>query len=233
MKEIGKSALTTGLEVLQDVAKGENIKTVAKKRLKENSLAFLDDTVSRMTSKKSIKGSTNKQIAISSSKPKKRKHQPEELDDTIFSKLKKERKKLKMAKPVHKDSSDCSSSSLDVFLLPPTQSSFQKGKSIDYRPITSLTDGGQIDLKASGSGKEFFDLACSYLYLKVKVSKADDSNLDAASKVGFANYPIASLFNQVDVILGGKLTSSVTNTYVHHSILEVLPNYNKDTAESQ
>ena len=31
LKEIGKSALTTGLEVLQDVAKGENIKTVAKK----------------------------------------------------------------------------------------------------------------------------------------------------------------------------------------------------------
>ena len=42
--KVGKSALTTGLEVLQDVAKGENIKTAAKKRLKESSLAFLDDT---------------------------------------------------------------------------------------------------------------------------------------------------------------------------------------------
>ena len=88
-KEIGKSALTTGLEVLQDVAKGENIKTTAQKRLKENSLAFLDDNVSRMAPRKSIKGSTNKQITISSSKPKKRKHQSGELDDTIFSKLKK------------------------------------------------------------------------------------------------------------------------------------------------
>ena len=37
LKEIGKSALTTGLEVLQDVAKGENIKTATKKRLEENS----------------------------------------------------------------------------------------------------------------------------------------------------------------------------------------------------
>ena len=56
LKEIGKSALTTGLEVLQDVARGENVKTAAKKRLKENSLAFLDDTVSRMAPRKSIKG---------------------------------------------------------------------------------------------------------------------------------------------------------------------------------
>ena len=46
LKEIGKSALTTGLE---------NVKTAAKKRLKENSLAFIDDTVSRMAPRKSIK----------------------------------------------------------------------------------------------------------------------------------------------------------------------------------
>ena len=91
LKEIGKSVLTIGLEVLQDMAKGENIESAAKKRLKENSLAFLDDTVSRMSTRKSIKGNTNKQIAISSSKPKKRKHQSGELDDTIFSKSKKER----------------------------------------------------------------------------------------------------------------------------------------------
>ena len=131
-------------------------------------------------------------------------------------------KKLKMAKPVHKDSNDCSSSSLDLFLLPPTQSSFQKGKSIDYHPITSLSDGGPIEFKISGSGKEFLDLARSYLCLKVKVSKAEGSNLDGASKVGF-----------VDVTLGDKLISSATNTYDHRSILEVFLNYHKEAAESQ
>ena len=66
-----------------------------------------------------------------------------------------------------------------------------------------------------------------------KVSKADGTNLDGGSKVGFANYPIASLFNQVDVILGGKLMSSATNAYAHHGILEVLLNYDKEAAESQ
>ena len=138
-----------------------------------------------------------------------------------------------MAKLFLKGSNDCSSSSLDFFLLPLTPSSFQKGKSIGYHPITSLSDGGPIEFKVSGSGKEFLDLAQSYLYLKVKVSKADGSNLDGASKVGFANYPIVSLFNQVDVILGGNLISSATNTYAQHSILEVLLNYDKEAAESQ
>ena len=138
-----------------------------------------------------------------------------------------------MAKPVHKNSNDYSSSSLDLFLLPPTQSSFQKSKSIDYHPITSLSDGGPIEFKVSGSGKEFLNLTRSYLYLKVKVSKTDGSNLDGASKVGFANYPIASLFDQMDVILGGKLISSAANTYTHRTILEVWLNYDKEVAESQ
>ena len=44
---------------------------------------------------------------------------------------------------------------------------------------------------------------------------------------------LASLFNQVNFILGGKLISPVTNTYVNRSILEVLLNYDKEAAESQ
>ena len=37
----------------------------------------------------------------------------------------------------------------------------------------------------------------------------------------------------MDIILGGKLIFSATNTYAHHSILEVLLNYDKKAAESQ
>ena len=40
------------------------------------------------------------------------------------------------------------------------------------------------------------------------------------------------MFNQVDVILCFKLISSATNTCAHHSILEVLLNYDKEAAES-
>ena len=101
-----------------------------------------------------------------------------------------------MAKPVHKDSNDCSSSSLDLFLLPPTQSSFQKSKTIDYHPITSLSDGGPIEFKVSGSGKEFLDLARSYLYLKVKVSKTDGSNFYCLTKISIrAKRSISRVFS--------------------------------------
>ena len=88
LEENGKSALTTGLEVLQDVAKGENIKTAAKKRLKGNSLALIDNTVSGIAPRKSIKVA---QISKSQSVYQNLRNQSGEFEDTIFSMLKKER----------------------------------------------------------------------------------------------------------------------------------------------
>ena len=136
-----------------------------------------------------------------------------------------------MAKPVHKDSNDCSQFESRSFLTSPYSVEFSK-RQVYRLSSNHITDRWWTN-RVSESGKEFPDLARSYLYLKVKVSKTDGSNLDGTSKVGFANYPIASLFNQVDVILGGKLISSATNTYAHRSILEVLLNYDKKAAESQ
>ena len=134
-----------------------------------------------------------------------------------------------MAKFIHKESPESTTSALDLFLLPPTQSSVLKSKVIDVHPLTSLSDGGPIEFKISGNGEEFIDLSQSSIYLKIKVSKADGSNLDNASKVGLVNYPVASIFSQVDVTLGGKLISSSTNTYAYRSILEILLNCGKET----
>jgi len=138
-----------------------------------------------------------------------------------------------MDKFIHKESPECSTSALDLFGLPPTQASVLKGKLIEIHPLTSLTDGGAIEFRISGNGEEFVDLTQSSIWLKIKVSKADGSNLDAGSKVGLVNYPVASLFNQVDVMLGGKLISSSTNTYAYRSIIEILLNYGIEAQHSQ
>ena len=54
---------------------------------------------------------------------------------------------------------------------------------------------------------------------------SDSSNLAAEAKARLVNYPIASLFQQVDVLLDGNLISSSTNTYPYRAILEVLSGY--------
>ncbi len=138
-----------------------------------------------------------------------------------------------MAKLVHNSSSESATSALDLFGLPPTQSSVIKSKIVDTHPITSLTDEGPIEFKISGNGDAFIDLSQTELYLKFKVTKSDGSNLDAGSKTTVINYPIASMFSQVDVTMGGKLISASSNTYAHRGQLEAMLNYGKEAQESQ
>ena len=94
LKTLGKSALQTGLDVMQDVSKGENFKTATTKRLKQNSLGLLDDTLSGMMSRKTINKKQRQQSPISSKRTKKRKRQKisEPLDEDIFTKFDKRRK---------------------------------------------------------------------------------------------------------------------------------------------
>ena len=61
----------------------------------------------------------------------------------------------------------------------------------------------------------------------------DGSNLAAYAKVDLVNYPIGSLFQQVDVILNGNLISSSTNTYAYRAaMLDVLLGYDQGAKNS-
>ena len=46
--------------------------------------------------------------------------------------------------------------------------------------------------------------------------------------VHFINYPIASIFNQLDVYLGDTLITSSNNTYAFRSIIETVLNYGSE-----
>ena len=138
-----------------------------------------------------------------------------------------------MAKLVHDSSAESATSALDLFDLPPTQSSVVKSKIVDIHPLTSLSDEGPIEFKISGNGEAFLDPSQTQLYLKLKVLKPDGSDLDGGSKTAVTNYPIGSLFNQVDVTMGGKLISSSSNTYAHRAIMEVMLNYGEEAQKSQ
>ena len=49
---------------------------------------------------------------------------------------------------------------------------------------------------------------------------------------GLVNYPIVSLFQQVDVLFDGNLISSSVNIYAYRAMLEVLLGYNERTKNS-
>ena len=67
---------------------------------------------------------------------------------------------------IHEGSCECTKSELDLFSIPPTQTSMEQGSWIEYHPLTAVRDGGPMDFEISGSGEDYIDFANSVLYVK-------------------------------------------------------------------
>ena len=83
---------------------------------------------------------------------------------------------------VHSKSQECTKSELDLFSVPPTQTSLEKGHWIDHQPVSSVADGGSITFLSPGT-EDYVDLAKTILVVRAKVTKANGANFDAGQKV--------------------------------------------------
>ena len=134
---------------------------------------------------------------------------------------------------IHENSCECAKSELDLFSVPPTQTSIESGMYVEYHPISSLTSGAPIEFDVSSSGDDYMDLTNSLLHVRVKITKTDGSNIAVNETVGPINNFLHSLFTQVDVTLNGTLITSSTNTYAYRAYLESLLSYGPAAKQSQ
>lgn len=129
-------------------------------------------------------------------------------------------------------------SELDIFTLPPLQTSIESGSLQSYRPITSLSNSGPIEFVVSGcSNDEYLDLARVYLHLQVKLSVPVPARTEAvpnprAPLVGPVNNWLHSMFSQVDVYLNQKCITPPNNCYNYRALYENLLNYCGESKET-
>ena len=134
---------------------------------------------------------------------------------------------------VHNMSCECVKSELDLFSIPPTQTSIEHGQWVEHHPLATITDSGPLEFSISGSGEDYVDLANTLLYIRAQIVKDDGTNLPQDAEVGPTNLWLHSLFSQVDVSLNEKLISPSTNTYPYRAYLETLLSYGPAAKESQ
>ena len=126
---------------------------------------------------------------------------------------------------VHEDSCACAKSELDLFCLPPTQTSILKSRSIEYSPI-SILGNGPVEFAVSGSGEDYTDLANTYLRVICKVLHSDGSVLQESEDIAPVNNLLHSMWSQVDLYLNDMLITPSTNTYPYRAYLETLLSFN-------
>ena len=108
---------------------------------------------------------------------------------------------------VHRQSCEGVKSELDLFGVPPTQTSIEDAQWVEHQPMASLESGGPIEFLLPGSGDTYLDLASSYLHVQAKVTKGNGTPLDPDNAVAPVNNWLHSLFSQVDVYLNGTLVT--------------------------
>ena len=126
---------------------------------------------------------------------------------------------------LHSQSCECVSSELELFALPPTQTSIEYGQWNHYKPLSSLTDDGPIEFVVPGHGDEYIDLSHTMLNMTVQILKSDGTVLTENDNVAPVNYFLHALFSQVDVFLNQKLVSPPGNTYAYRAMVETLVHY--------
>ena len=78
----------------------------------------------------------------------------------------------------------------------------------------------------------FLELNKTEVEVKFRIKKADGTNLTADDHVGIINYPIASLFDNVEIKLNNKTITYGSSNYAERSVMEVLLSYNQDAMRS-
>ena len=133
---------------------------------------------------------------------------------------------------IHKESSYCAKSELDLFTVPPTQLCIDRNVTVKYRPTIPLTGNGLIEFQIDGSD-DFTDLSQTYLYLKVQIITSDGKPLQESDVVAPANLFLHSLFSKIEVKLNGCQVCSMNNyVYPYRAILETLLSYGEEAKTS-
>ena len=137
---------------------------------------------------------------------------------------------------VHSFSKRCDKSEVDLFRVPPTQQSLERGRWIDYAPLSSVENANSAITFLIAGTDEYIDLSKTILTVTGKIRKKDGtSKLDGndQSNVAPVNNFLHSLFRQVDVYLNGKQVTPAMGTYAYRSYIETLLNYDVSAKQSQ
>lgn len=134
---------------------------------------------------------------------------------------------------LHQKSPECTLAELDLFSAPMTQLSIEDKIYTEISPVAAITDNGPIEFFIPGDGEKYLDLNDTLLHVRCKITNADGTDLADDAVVGLINYPLNTIFDQCDVVLGDRLISQSSATHPYRAMIETLLNFSEETLKTQ
>ena len=146
---------------------------------------------------------------------------------------------------IHEHSCECLKSELELFQIPPTQTSLEQAKFRSSRPIYSIDRGGPIEFIITPGDDEYVDLSSAFLYtvnrildsegkvIPDKVGSPPNQTVNPKHIVFPINYFAATRFRNVSVLLNSKQIGDSDNLYAYRAYLETLLSYGDECKRHQ
>jgi hypothetical protein len=115
------------------------------------------------------------------------------------------------------DSAECSKNELDLFNVPPTQTSIEEGFYDDIPAHSNFDKSSTIRFDITGDSLHFLNLSETEIHIKgYFCSLADPNNgILETKKIGIANNLLGSLFSSAEISLNNKPVEN-TNSLMHY-----------------
>lgn len=127
-----------------------------------------------------------------------------------------------MAK-VFKHSNDADIKELAIFDTPATNTSVYEKRFLNYHPISGITPTTNvIHFSIKGNSLKYLDLPNSRLFIRCKIAPESDEQRDATDVVFPVNHMFQSMWQQVEIFLGGKLVSTGSTNFHYKSMIKTL-----------
>ena len=134
---------------------------------------------------------------------------------------------------VHRQSCEGVKSELDLFAVPPTQTSIEDGRWGTTPTFDVSRLEGPIEFVIPGTEDAYLDLANTYLLIRAKVVRGVGTDLAADTPVPPVNNWLHPLFSQVDVYLNDTLVTPSSNTYPFRAYVDTVLSYGDEAKNSQ
>lgn len=128
------------------------------------------------------------------------------------------------------------SDELNLFQLPPLNSSILKRQWVEHQP-TFQGGKSSVEFTISGAGNQYTDLSKTYLYTKVKITKPNKGNVFAQDEKNSTALPVDnvlhSLWGDVQVKFNSTLVSTSNTNYSYKAYIENILKFNSMAKERQ
>ena len=134
---------------------------------------------------------------------------------------------------IYPSSAQSITSQLDLFSVFPSQTSLNDRSFTEYHPVSVLASTGPIEFTISAENSNYIDLANTFLYVRVSVPAADETDLEADVEIAPECNFLHTMWSQIDLYLNGSLVTQSNTNYPYRAYIENLLSFGQEAKSSQ